>query len=280
MVRLGLVQWGPGFDRQANLARSKELLTEAFEAGADIVVLPELAASGYSTEPSHLQSAAEPVSGPTVEAWHELAARYGGLVCGGLCEAADGKLFNSAVLVSPDGVALHYRKLHPFAGEKHVFEPGDLGLPIADTRFGVIGVCVCYDLRFPEVVRALALKGAELVLVPTAWLPGFDEERWDRDGYCPQARGALLQANLNQVFIACASQVGRPVDLEFLGSSLVADPYGKDLAGPPSGTAERVVIAEIDADETHRAQRRSPLISPRSDRRTDVYGISIDGRTL
>jgi predicted amidohydrolase len=134
-------------------------------------------------------------------------------------------------------------------------------------------------LRFLEVVRALALKGAGLILVPTAWLPGFDQEKWDDKGMCPQAYGALFQSNLNQVFIACASQAGVHGGLEFLGSSILADPYGKLVGGPLSGDNE-VEVVEIDMGLAELARVRSPLIAPRADRRTDVYGIAIDGRVL
>ena len=112
------------------------------------------------------------------------------------------------MVVGPDGVELHYRKLHLFDTEKQAFAPGDLGLPVVELGFGVVGLCVCYDLRFVETARALALQGAELILVPTAWLTGFDQVRWRDDGLAPQAQGAVLQANLNQSFIACASQAG------------------------------------------------------------------------
>lgn len=280
-VGVGLVQWGSSLeDPDANRTRSVELAQAAFDQGADVVVLPELSVSGYTTNEDHLKKAAESWDGATSSAWRDVAVSNGGYVCGGFCEIDGDTLFNSALIVGPEGVVLHYRKLHPFSGEKNVFTPGDRGLPVARTRVGLLGVCVCYDLRFPEVARALALKGAEMICVPTAWLAGFDEDRWDSDGYCPQARGALIQGNLNQAFIACASQVGRHGDYEFLGSSVLADPYGKDLAGPLSGTDEEVVVIGVDLDDSLLAQERSGLISPRRDRRTDVYGIAIDGRIL
>jgi N-carbamoylputrescine amidase len=139
---------------------------------------------------------------------------------------------------------------------------------------------VCYDLRFVEVVRLLALRGAQLICVPTAWVPGFDSERRGVDGMCPQAHGAVLQANLNQVLIACASQCGHAGTLDFLGSSVLADPYGKRALGPLRHEHE-LAVADIELEETVRAQVRAPLVSPRADRRTDVYGLwSADGGVL
>lgn len=280
-IGIGLAQvTGDPYAVERNRARSVAVAERLFERGANVVVLPELIVPGYVAERDRLHEVAEPVDGPTVEAWTELAAARDGWVAGGFCERAGGRLFNSAVLVGADGVALHYRKLHPFRTEKLVFEPGDLGLPVAELPFGRVGLCICYDLRFIETVRILALKGAELVCVPTAWLPGFDERRWDGRGLAPQAEGAILQANLDQVFMACASQAGRREGLEFLGSSILADPRGELLAGPLPGTEEEEVVVEIDLDAVVRAQTRDELITPREDRRTDVYGIAVDEGVL
>ena len=114
--------------------------------------------------------------------WTELARRHGGYLAGGFCERDGADLYNSAVLVDAGGIILHYRKLHLFSGEKQAFAPGDRGLPVVDTPMGRIGVCVCYDLRFVETVRILSLRGAQLILVPTAWVAGFDREPMDGNG--------------------------------------------------------------------------------------------------
>jgi N-carbamoylputrescine amidase len=216
---------------------------------------------------------AEPVPGPSTESWTALARASSGYVVGGLCERDGERLYNAAVAVGPDGVIGHYRKAHLFAEEKVAFAPGDLGFPVFRTRFGTIGMCVCYDLRFVEVVRLMALQGADLVCVPTAWLPGFDQERWDRDGMSPQGRGAELQANLNQVFVAAASQAGSHGGCEFLGSSILVDPFGRRVVGPLSGSDDEIVVAPIDISMAKRAQVRGEMIAPRADRRTDLYGI-------
>ena len=203
------------------------------------------------------------------------------MIVGGICEREGDALYNTAVGVSGDGVLFHYRKLHLFANEKHCFAPGDKGLPIVTTEFGTISApCICYDLRFVEIARLLALRGAELICVPTAWVPGFDRQRWDEHGFCPQARGALLQANLDQVYIACASQVGRNADFEFLGSSLVCDPYGQAVLGPLSSSEDSLASVEIDLDAVANAHDRDALINPRVDRRTDVYGLTVCGTVL
>ena len=278
-IGLGQITGRPYASRE-NLELTLAAASELFARGADVVVLPELIASGYATDRERLAVVAEPVDGATVAAWTRAAAAAGGLIVAGFCERDGDALFNSVVAVDGDGVVLHYRKLHLFAGEKGCFAPGDRGLPVADTHVGRIGVCVCYDLRFVETARALSLQGAELICVPTAWLPGFDAERWDDAGFCPQARGAVLQANLDQVFIACASQAGASGELDFLGSSVLCDPYGTTVLGPLPGSADELAVAQVDLDAARRAHERGASINPRSDRRTDVYGLAVSGTVL
>ncbi len=285
--RIGLAQLiSPPGDVSGNRRRSTVAAIELFELGADVVVLPEMCVPWYSDDPETLAELAEPIDGETVTAWQEAARSYGGIVVGGFCErgargdSSGVSLYNSAVAVGADGVLGHYRKLHLFATEKHCFQPGDLGLPTFDTPLGRMGMCVCYDLRFVEVVRVLALCGADLICVPTAWVRGFDHSDAVADALIPQAQGALLQANLNQVFMACASQVGVHGKLGFLGSSILSNAYGRVLAGPASTQEPELLTAEVDLADARTAQARSPLIQPRRDRRTDVYGVSLDGREL
>jgi predicted amidohydrolase len=263
-----------------NRAASVDAARDAFGSGAEIVVLPELIVPGYGWDPGTVERLAEPLDGPTVTAWTAVARDAGGLVAGGFAERDGDRLFNTAVVVDGGGVVLHYRKLHPFSGEKDVYTPGDLGLPVADTRFGAIGLCVCYDLRFVETLRVLALRGAALVCVPTAWVPGFDSERWDENGFCPQARSAVVQANLDQVFVACASQAGRQAEFEFLGSSLVVDPRGRVLAGPLPGDRDETAIVELDMNGAGASFDRGGGVRPRDDRRTDVYALAVGDERL
>jgi len=265
---------------EENRAHILEAIGDAARRGAKVVVLPELAVSGYTLDARVLQASAEEIDGPTLASWTNAARKYGLVIAGGFCEIFEGKLYNSALLVGPDGLMLHYRKLHLFDREKLVFTPGDKGLSVVQTPFGRIGVCVCYDLRFVEVMRALALSGADLVAVPTAWVAGFDKVSRDGDGFIGQARGAIVQANLNQTFVVCASQSHSSGDVRFLGSSLIADPYGVVLGGPAHEEADVTVLAEIDLSKVSLAQSRSELIKPRSDRRTDVYTLTLNERPL
>ena len=280
-VTVGLAQMGsPPGDAGTNRSATAEAAKLLFDQGAQVIVLPELAVPWYTVDPDEVARLAEPLWGPTVDAWTAIAADHSGMIVGGFCERDGQAFYNTAVVVDQTGVIGHYRKLHLFAGEKESFTPGDRGLPVVDTPVGRLGLCICYDLRFVEVVRVLALSGAELVCVPSAWITGFDADRWDADGFCPQAHGAVLQAKLSQVFVACTSQVGAYSGNEFLGSSLVVDSFGKVVTGPMSGTEDVHQVVTIDLDEVQRAEDRGSLICPRADRRTDVYGLAYDGSVL
>ena len=264
----------------ANRSRTLYFIDEAASAGASLIVLPELAISGYGLNGEYLSSVAEHADGPTLIAWSECAARHHVWIVGGFCEKGDDGLYNSVLIVGPDGQVGHYRKLHLFDREKCVFLPGDRGLPVYDTPLGRIGLCVCYDLQFVEVARILSLQNAQFVTVPTAWVAGFDRDPFDAAGFVAQARGAVLQANLNQVYIACASQSGSAAEIEFLGSSLVSDPYGEILVPPMARDKEGVGMSLVDRRVAEAARKRSDLIRPREDRRTDLYSLNFDGRRL
>jgi len=265
------------YNSTANRAATNQAIQEAADAGANLVVLPELAISGYGIDRDGLLQACEPIDGPTVSQWSKIARARDIWVVGGLCESDGAELYNSAVLVGPSGLAGHYRKLHPFDAEKDVFSPGNKGLSVAETPIGRIGICVCYDLRFVEVARALALQGADIIAVPTAWVGGFDPNPRDAMGFIGQARGAMVQANLNQVYMACASQGGQAGATRFLDSSMIIDPFGDVLAGPMPEDASGMAISDVSFDKLSAARVRSARIRPRSDRRTDVYEIRVGG---
>jgi predicted amidohydrolase len=279
-LTVGIAQITNRGGAEAGRRLTGEATSTLFERGAKLVVLPELIVPGYRLDRDFMEAGAEPVDGPTTRAWQELAAQAGGYVAGGLCERDGDRLYNAAVLLGPEGLLLHYRKLHTFDAERQIFTPGDRGLPVVDLPFGAIALCICYDLRFVEVARILSLRGAELVCVPTAWLTGFDAKRWDADGFCPQARGAQLQANLDQVFIACASQAGTAWKQPFLGSSILCDPYGRAVVGPLPGNVDELTVTTVDLEEVDRAHHRGGLINPRTDRRSDVYGLAVEGSVL
>ncbi|MGZ4681047.1 MAG: carbon-nitrogen hydrolase family protein [Acidimicrobiales bacterium] len=261
-------------DDDGRLIALDDVVRRAAAAGAELVVLPEMAACGYLLDPDHLDRHAEPDdgSGPVLTRWRELARSLGVAIIGGFAERTDSGIANAAVVIDASGTVLGtYRKLHLFGAEHRLFVPGDRGLPVftlGDTR---VGVLICYDLRFPESARILALQGADVVAVPTAWVGGFDRSA-PISGSIGQVDGVLVQANLDQIYIACADQVGTESPIEFLGRSVVADPYGQPLVGPLSPDAEDLAVVEVDPAVARAAQERGRGISPRHNRRTDVYG--------
>jgi N-carbamoylputrescine amidase len=268
---------GPAIPMREVLAQAAE---DAMHAGSDIVVFPELASTGYIVDPELVAAVAEPVTGPLVTRLQEVAAGYDGLIATGWCERAGEQFYNSVVLIGPGGPILHYRKLHLFDREHHVYLPGDLGLPVVETRFGRIGVCICYDLRFVEVLRLLSLRGADLVLAPAAWVRGFDLSVAD-EGLTPQALAVTVQANLDQVAVAAVSQAGSSPDgTALLGGSLLCDAYGEIVCGPLSRRHGESAAAEIDLVAGRSAQQRSSTIRPRIERRTDVYSCSYEQTSL
>ena len=277
MSRLGIglaqLECAP-LDVAENAARTAAALQVAADQGASLVVLPELAATGYVLDRAELAARAESVGSPgrVLTAWAERARALGITVVGGFAERAGDRLYNSVAVFAPDGaLAGTYRKLHLFGREQEVFAPGDLGLPVIEVAGLRLGVVVCYDLRFPETVRILALRDVDLVAVPTAWVAGFDAAipEGPRIG---QVDAALVHGNLNSVFLACADQVGHGGGFTFLGRSLLVDPYGRAVIGPLDPREPAVVVAEVDLADVRTARHRGPGISPLEDRRTDVYG--------
>ena len=162
-----------------------------------------------------------------------------------------------------------YRKLHLWNREKLFFQPGDLGLPVFDTSIGKVGVAICYDSWFPETFRQLTLNGAELVCIPTNWVPMPGQDRYSE----PMAN--ILHkaaAHVNAIYIACADRVGTERGQPFIGSSLIVGPTGRPIAGPASYDGEEILIADVslrDIEESRKLSERNDVIG---DRRPDVYG--------
>ena len=255
--------------------------TESLRAGADIVVLPELTISGYVTEPRAANAAAEQFDGPSVDLFTRITSSCGGLVAFGFCERDGQDLFNTVVVVGADGPIMRYRKIHLFDCEPDAFTPGNLGLPVAGTPFGNIGVCICYDLRFVEVLRILSLQGADIVLAPAAWVAGFDRPMQNSSA-TRHVDSVLAQANLDQVAVVAVSQVAgsAPGSPATLGGSIACDAYGELVAGPLSREAPASAVVSFDVAAIRAAQVRGSTIRPRADRRVDVYSVAYDGRWL
>lgn len=267
-------------DPEANAASTVRSIAEQAAAGSRLVVLPELVATAYDPRATSLRDLAESVDdpGPCLTAWQEAAAHHGVAVVAGFAERVGERLYNSAVVIDTDGSVIEvYRKLHLFGSEQGVFEPGDRGLPIVEIEGVRLGVAVCYDLRFPETLRILAVRECEAVAVPTAWVRGFDRAV-DPSGRIGQVDGVIVQANLNQLYLIVADQVGETNGSAFLGRSLIVDPYGRPMVGPLSPDLAETAQATLDTDVVQAARHRGPGIDPLENRRTDLYAADLGYR--
>jgi 5-aminopentanamidase len=253
-------------DLEGNRARAAAAIGDAAARGAALVVLPELCTSGYVfADADEARSLAEPADGPTADAWRELARRHGIVVVGGLCELDDdGALRNSAIIVDRDGLRAVYRKAHLWDREQLVFLAGDEPPPVVETDAGRVGVAICYDACFPELMRGLSLGGADVIAVPT-----------NSPVLGPVAQPlamelvvAMAAAHVNRVYVAQADRTGDERGVSWVAASVIVDVSGALLAGPLDGPG--LLVAEIDPSKA-RDKRWGERNDVLADRRPDLY---------
>ncbi len=261
-------------DPAANVATSSRLVREAAAAGARLVVLPEAASAGYMfTDRDDARRNAEPVpGGPVGDAWAALAAELDLWIVGGITELAveEGreKVYNAAALFGPDGHVGTFRKAHLWNFEKRLYDRQEDGFPVFRTPLGNIGVGICYDAWFPETFRSAALGGADLLALPSNWVPVPGQPE---DAPAMADLMCMTAAHSNQFYVAGISRTGAERDQPFIGRSLLVGPDGWPLAGPAAGEGEAVLLAEVDLIGSREARHGNPFNQPLGDRRTDVY---------
>lgn len=253
----------------ANLAANRDLTHHAIEQsirdGAQIVILPELVTSGYSFDSrAEAESVAITPDHQIFVDWAALAAR-GTIVIGGFCESRpEGGVYNSAAVVDGTGVVAVYRKLHLWDTEKNFFTAGSSAPPVLETPFGRIGVVICYDLEFPELTRSLALRGTDLLAVPTNW-PLVYRPSGERP---PEVQIAIAAARVNRMSIACSDRVGIERGQEWTGGTAIINESGWVVS-----TAEQGPIAAADIDlSLARDKQLTALAHAFGDRRPEFYG--------
>jgi len=272
LVKIACCQIEPHIgQKEENVDKTTRFAEEAANQGAQIILLPELANTGYVFETrEEAFGLAEVVpGGETSSRWEEFARDRGVYLSAGIAEREGSQLYNSSVLIGPDGYIGSYRKLHLWNREKLFFEPGDLGLPVFHTPLGRLAMYVCYDMWFPEITRIYALQGVDLILNVTNWVAGSEEERDSRvtEAVC------VANAHLSSVFIAAADRIGVERGQPFLGKSMITSPTGEVLAGPASFDEEEIIYAECNLAEARTRKRRTRLNHVVHDRRTDVYDV-------
>ncbi len=271
LVKVAGVQMEPIVgEKSVNVSKGISLISEAANKGAKLIVLPELCNSGYvfnSREEAF--SLAEPIpDGETTQTWIEVAKKHQVYITAGIAERCGTKLFNSSVLVGPDGYIGTFRKVHLWYEEKLFFEPGDLGFPVFHTPLGRISMIICYDGWFPESWRLCALKGADIVCDNTNWVPfpgQLENEKPMANYLC------MAAAHSNVIFVAAADRVGVERGQPFLGHSIIVAPTGWPISGPASADREEILYADCNLTDARRAKSWNDLNVPLRDRRKDVY---------
>ena len=290
--RIGLIQQPVGEDKEAAVAGHERSVREAHSRGAQIVCLQELFDAPYFCKASDAErfNLAEGIPGPTVERMQRLARELGIVIIVPIFERlAAGVYHNSAAVVDADGALLGvYRKMHipddPLYFEKYYFTPGGIyhhgtnageasGFRAFTTRFGRIGVLICWDQWYPEAARITSLMGAQVLFYPTAigWHPR-EKDEWgaaQADAWRTIQRGHAIS---NGVYVAAANRVGFEAEpgtdgIEFFGHSFVCDPFGRMLA--EAGTDPAVLVTECDPAQIEYTRRNWPFFR---DRRIDAYG--------
>jgi predicted amidohydrolase len=244
---------------EANLAKARQLATQAAEAGADLLLLPELWLHGYDLERAGQWAA--PLGEGGFAHMAGMSQETGLYLAGSTLERHARGVSNTAALYAPDGRLLgSYRKIHLFGPmqEDRYLVPGDHAT-LCETPWGPVGLVICYDLRFAELFRTLALAGAVLLLLPAQW-PIRRVEAWM----------ALIRARAaeNELFVAACNRVGNDGEVAFPGCSLVADPWGHALV--QGDDREQVLVAGADLREIHKARR---LLTLYEDRRPEAYHV-------
>lgn len=283
-MKVGLIQQANTCEHAENIKRLKSSIIRCAEEGAELVVLQELHNGLYfcQTEDTRLFDQAETIPGPSTEEFGALAKKLGVVLVLSLFEKrAPGLYHNTAVVIERDGtIAGKYRKMHipddPAYYEKFYFTPGDLGFEPIQTSVGKLGVLVCWDQWYPEAARLMAMKGAEMLIYPTAigWesTDTDDEKKRQQDAWITVQRG---HAVANGLPVITVNRTGHETDpsgqtggIQFWGNSFVAGPQGELLAELPNDR-EEVRVVEVDKTRSENVRRWWPFFR---DRRIDAFG--------
>jgi N-carbamoylputrescine amidase len=280
-VKLGLIQTACSADPDANLKKTLALAERAAQRGAQIICTQELFRSQYFCQKEDHENfkLAEPVPGPTTDAFCQFAKKHRVVVIASLFEKrAAGVYHNTAVIIDADGSLLgRYRKMHipddPLYYEKFYFTPGDLGFKAWPTRYGKIGVLICWDQWYPEAARLTAIQGAQILFYPTAigWHPG-EKKKYGERQHNSWETIQRSHAIANGCYVAVANRIGHEIlagqGIEFWGQSFVAGTSGEILA-KAGVTKEEILIVPVDLASVDTARTHWPFLR---DRRIDAYG--------
>ncbi len=272
-MKIALVQHSASIERATNLARGIEAARTAANAGAQVICFAELAFDRFYPQapatPDVIQLAVT-IPGPTTSPFSEIAREFGCVIVLNLFEQADGRTWDSSPVIDVDGSIcgttrmVHITEYDCFH-EQGYYTPGNNGAPVFRTGRGNIGVAICYDRHFPEYMRALAVAGADLVVVPQAGVYG----EWPTGLFEAEMQVAAFQ---NGYFTALCNRVGREEKLDFAGESFVCDPGGRVVARAGRGT-EEILYCDIDLQQVHESHARTLFLRHR---RPELYSTWIN----
>ena len=267
-MQLALIQQHCTTNKRNNVDRGLQAATTAAESGADIICFAELAFEPFYPQhenPDDPIQYAEPIPGPTTQAFSEIAAEYGVVIILNLYERDGNKAYDSSPVINTDGSLMGTTRMVHIADyacfhEKQYYTPGNTQAPVYETPFGTIGVAICYDRHYPEYMRALALRGAEIVFTPQAGAVG----EWPEGLYEAEMRTAAFQ---NGYFTALCNRVGEEEKLTFAGESFVCDPSGAIIARAAQGK-EEILYCDLDLSEVQQSHAKKLFLK---DRRPELY---------
>ena len=274
-IRAAAIQFDPQVgieNKKANLAETLLLIGKAADAGANLIVLPELANTGYSFETreeayAHAESVPD---GESTTTWASLASDRNLYIVAGLVELDGVYLYDTAVLIGPDGFIGKYRKTHLWDREKLIFTAGDSGYPVFETKIGRIGLLVCWDIWFPEVPRILAAQGADIICSVNNWV-WTPPPLFDAAGNCMAAYLTMSASHVNNVPIVAADRVGTERGGKFLGCSLITGTNGWPIGEIADPEEDTIVYADLDVVASRSALIWNSHNDLARDRRTDLY---------
>ena len=285
-MKVATTQMTCSWDRDANVDNAERLVREAAAQGAEVVLIQELFETPYFCvdEKSEYYQLAQPIDeNPTVQRMAGLATELGVVLPVSVFERANNALFNSLVMIDADGCILGvYRKTHipdaPGYSEKYYFNPGDTGFPVWQTRYGKIGLLICWDQWFPEAARILALKGAEILLYPSAIGSELDSDDTIALRHWQNVMRGHAAANIVPVVASnrIGHETGRNGTLRFYGASFICDHQG-EMLGECDQETESVLVRDVDLQECEKYRLLWNLFR---DRRPNTYGeiLTLDGR--
>ncbi len=275
-VKVGLVQLSCTKDKEYNIQKTIESIRKAAQKGANIVCLQELFSSLYFCDVEDYENfkLAEPIPGKTTSMLEEIAKELGIVIIASMFEKrAHGLYFNTTAVIDADGIYLgKYRKMHipddPGYYEKFYFTPGDTGYMTFKTKFGRIGVLICWDQWYPEAARITALMGAEILFYPTAigWAKSQDNET-NTEQYNAWQTIQRSHAIANGVHVVSVNRTGVEGEMQFWGGSFVSNPFGTVMYQAPH-LEEDINVIEIDLEKTDHYRTHWPYLR---DRRIDSY---------